>query len=237
MTDALATITIPEEGALLIKQALSFPVDVQGVKILTPEEAQAAVDQTREIKALGKRIEDYRKSLTDPMRAEINAIMDTFRPAMEFLAKVEAALKGSITAFDQEQRRLAAAAAAEARRQEEAERQRQAQEQAAAEALLAQAEQAAAAGDTAGAEALEAQAMAAQEVAAPIATPAPVAIEKPRGAAMRQIWKARVVDSALVPDQFKVINEKALDAYAKAMKQDAKVPGVEFYAEDSLAIR
>ena len=233
--DALATL--PQEGAMLIQQALSFPVDVQGVKITTPEEAQGAVDQTRQIKALGKQIEDYRKSITDPMRAEIAAIMDTFRPAMEFLAKVETVLKGSITTYQQEQARIAAAAAAEARRQEDADRVRQAQEQAAAEALLVKAEEAAQAGDTATAEALEAQAMAAQESAAPISTyVAPVA-EKPRGAAMRKVWKARVIDPALVPDQFKTINEKALDAYAKAMKQDAKVPGVEFFAEDSLAIR
>jgi len=233
--DALATI--PQEGAALIHQALSFPVDIQGVKITTPEEAQGAVDQTRQIKALGKQIEDYRKSITDPMRAEIAAIMDTFRPAMEFLTKVETVLKGSITTYQQEQQRIAAAAAAEARRQEEADRARQAQEQAAAEALLVQAEEAAQAGYTAAAEALEAQAMAAQESAAPISTyVAPVA-EKPRGAAMRKVWKAKVIDPALVPDQFKTINEKALDAYAKAMKQDAKVPGVEFFAEDSLAIR
>ncbi len=229
--------TIPQEGALLIQQALSFPVDVQGVKIHTPEDAQGAVDQTRQIKALGKQIEDYRKSITDPMRAEIATIMDTFRPAMEFLTKVETVLKGSITTYQQEQQRLAAAAAAEARRQEDLDRKRQAEEQAAADALLAAAESASLAGDTAAAEALEAQAMAVQETATPINTyVAPVA-EKPRGAAIRKVWKARVIDPALVPDQFKTINEKALDAYAKSMKQDAKVAGVEFYSEDSLAIR
>lgn len=79
--------------------------------------------------------------------------------------------------------------------------------------------------------------MAAQAQAAPISTYVAPAMEKPKGAAIRKVWKARVIDAALVPDQFKTINEKALDAYAKSMKQDAKVPGVEFYSEDSLAIR
>jgi len=235
--DAIATITIPEEGALLIKQALSFPVEVQGVKITTPEESQAAVDQTRQIKALGKQIEDYRKSITDPMRAEIAAVMDTFRPAMEFLAKVETVLKGSITTFQQEQARIAAEAAKEQQRLQQQERDRQAEEQRNTEALLQQAEEAAASGDTAAAEALEEQALATQQSATPISVPAPVTVEKPRGAAMRKVWKCRVVNAALVPDQFKTVNEKALDAYAKSMKQDAKVEGCEFYSEDSLAIR
>ena len=235
MTDAL--VTIPEEGAQLITRAMSFPLEVQGVRIASPEEAQAAVNQTREIKALASEIEEYRKSLTKPLDDEKKAIMDTFRPATDFLAKVEVALKGAITTFQQEQARIAAAVAAEARRQEEADRKRQAEEQAAAEALLVKAEEAAASGDTAAAEEFEAQAMATQAQAAPINTYVAAPAEKPRGAAIRKVWKARVVDAAIVPDQFKTINEKALDAYAKSMKQDAKVPGVEFYSEDSLAIR
>jgi hypothetical protein len=236
--DALVTITIPEEGALLIKQALSFPVDVQGVKINTPEESQAAVDQTRQIKTLSKQIETYRKSITDPKRAEIEAIMDKFRPAMEFLAKVEVVLKKSITDFDQEQRHLAAEAEKERQRLEKIERDRQAAEQAAAEALLVQAEQAAAAGDTAAAEALEEQAMAAQQVATPISVSVPITtVEKPRGAAVRKIWKCRIVDPKAVPAEFLMPNEKALDAYAKSMKENAALSGCEFFSEDSLAIR
>lgn len=232
-----ALVSIPEEGALLIKQALSFPVEVQGVKINTPEEAQLAVNQTREIKALAKQIEDYRKSITDPMRAKITAIMDTFRPATDFLDKVEKVLKASITTFDQEQRRIAAEAEKERQRLEQVERDRQAALAPKAEELLQQAEEAAQAGDTAKAEELEQQAMAVQEIAAPISVPVPVAPDKIRGAATRKVWKCRVVNAALVPDQFKIVNEKALDAYAKSMKESASLPGCEFYSEDSLAIR
>ena len=122
--DAVATTTLPPEGALLIKQAMEFPVDVKGVKISTPEESQAAVNQCRDIKALAKQIEEYRKSITDPMRAEIAAIMDTYCPAMEFLTKCEVALKGSITTFDQEQRRIAADLLKEQQRLQQLERAR-----------------------------------------------------------------------------------------------------------------
>ena len=232
-----ALITIPEEGAALIHQAMAFPVDVQGIKIHTPEEAQAAVDQTRQIKVLAGQIEEYRKSLTKPLDDQKKAIMDAYRPATEFLAKCEVALKGSITIFNQEQQRIAAAAEVERRRLERIEQERQAQEQAATEALLAQAEAAAASGDTTAAEALEAQAMAAQEGGAPIAVYVPAPVEKPRGASTKKIWKCRIVDPKKVPVEFCIPNVAALDAYAKAMKENASLAGCEFFCEDSLSIR
>ncbi|WP_257306267.1 hypothetical protein [Geothrix campi] len=234
--DATLALITPEAQALA-QDAESTLGLIQAVKITTAEECQAAVDQTREIKAKAARLEETRKAMTRPLDDAKKAIMDFFRAPAELLAKAETVLKGSITTFQQEQARIAALAAAEARRQEEADRQRQAEEQAAAEALLVQAEQAAVSGDTATAEALEEKAMATQAAAAPIASYVAPVVEKPRGAAMRKIWKARVIDAALVPDQFKTVNLQALDAYAKSMKADAKVPGVEFYAEDSLAIR
>lgn len=234
--DATLALITPEAEAIAHEAETTLGV-IQAVRITTAEECQAAVDQTREIKAKAARLEETRKAMTRPLDDAKKAIMDFFRGPADLLAKAETLLKGSITTFQQEQARIAAAAAAEARRQEEADRARQAEEQAAAEALLQQAEAAALAGDTATAEALEEKAMAAQAQAAPISTYVAPAMEKPKGAAIRKVWKARVIDAALVPDQFKTINEKALDAYAKSMKQDAKVPGVEFYSEDSLAIR
>lgn len=237
METSAELVTIPAEGRALITQAMAFPVDVQGVKISTHVEAEAAIAQTRQIKTLAAEIEEFRKSLTKPLDDEKKAIMDTFRPATDFLARVEVALKKSITDFNQEQARITAEAEKERQRLEQVERDRQAAMAPKADELLAQAEQAALAGDTAGAEALEEQAMAVQKIAAPIAVSAPAPPIKLRGASTTKIWKCRVVDAAKVPDQFKTVNEKALDAYAKAMKQDASLPGCEFYCEDSLAIR
>jgi len=236
--DALATITLPEEGAQLITRAMSFPLEVQGVRIASPEEAQAAVNQTREIKALASDIEEYRKSLTKPLDDEKKAIMDTFQPATEFLAKVEVALKGAITTFQQEQARIAAAAAAEARRQEEVDRRRQAEEQAAAEALLAQAEEAAASGNTAAAEALEEQALALQESAAPIATYMPPVVTKTKGASSRTIWKCKVVDPSKLDRAYLMPNQVVLDALAATAKGIGAAPsGCEWTSSDLLSIR
>ncbi len=229
--------TIPEDGLVLIQQAMEFPVDVQSVKITTPEEAQQAVNQTSEIKALAKKIDAHRKARTDAKRAEIEAITEEYRPALEFLDKAEKALKGSLVSFGQEQQRIAAAALKEQLRLDQIERDRQAALQPKAEALLVQAEEAEASGDTAQAEALEQQTMALQTSAAPISTYVPPPAPKLKGMATKKIWKCRVIDATKVPAAFCMPNEKALDAYAKTMKENAKLDGCEFYAEDSLAIK
>lgn len=65
-----------------------------------------------------------------------------------------------------------------------------------------------------------------------IATPAKVA-----GESARVTWKARVVDVSLVPREYMIVNETALQAMARATNGAIRVPGVEFYAESSLAVR
>ena len=230
-------ISITPEAQELIAFAHTFLTTATAIRITTPEESQAAVDQTRQIKECAKTVEEVRKSFTAPLDDQKKSYMDLFRPASDVLVKAEQLLKSAITTFNQEQQRIAAKAEEERRRQEQVERGRQVEEQKQAAALLEKSEQAAAAGNYEEAEALEQQAAAVQEVAAPIACPAIIAPEKPKGAAFKKVWKARVVDASLVPEQFKIVNEKALDAYAKSMKEGAKLPGVVFYTEDSLAIR
>jgi hypothetical protein len=57
------------------------------------------------------------------------------------------------------------------------------------------------------------------------------------GVSARKNYRARVVNPDLVPDSFWVIDETALGAYARAMKEKASVPGVEFYVEESQSVR
>ena len=60
--------------------------------------------------------------------------------------------------------------------------------------------------------------------------------EKSKGESTRKIWKSRVIDINKVPRVFMVVDEKALNAYAKATKGVVPVEGIEFYQESSLAI-
>ena len=58
------------------------------------------------------------------------------------------------------------------------------------------------------------------------------------GISIRQTWKAEVINPDLVTSRFKTIIDKvALNAYARAMKGEAKEPGVRFYPSDSVSAR
>jgi len=76
----------------------------------------------------------------------------------------------------------------------------------------------------------------AAQVVAPVVQVA-AAAPKIEGVSVRKIWKARVVDVAKVPREFMVVNDRALDSYAKATKGAVQVAGVEFYQDESMAVR
>ena len=48
----------------------------------------------------------------------------------------------------------------------------------------------------------------------------------------RKLWKAKVVDFKLLPEEYKMPDVTKLNAVAKTLKDKAKVPGVEFYYEN-----
>lgn len=63
----------------------------------------------------------------------------------------------------------------------------------------------------------------------------PVAPSKAVGERTRKTWKARVINESLVPREFLIVNEAALDAFARTTKGATNVAGVEFYEESILA--
>lgn len=189
---------------------------------------------------------EYAALLNKQAKDEIKVITDAFKPhkdnafkAHKDLCKAEAEqlapfksitniLKPKILKYTNEQEAIT-----EKARQEKIAKQRQAEAEAKAEAEKAKEAQVDAlieAGDLEKAEAV---------MEAP--TPEPVAAfvpeekpEKVAGAGTRKIWKARVLDSTKVPDMFKIVDQKALDAYAKSTKGTQKMEGVEFYQETQL---
>jgi hypothetical protein len=233
--DALSTLT-PEAKAL-VHEADTALTGISAIRVTTPEECQGLVDQLKDIKTKAKKLEEIRFSMTRPIDAAKQAIMDFFRGPAEVLAKCETVGKAEISRWNAEQARIAAAAEAERRRQEALERERLAEEQRQAEALLAQADAAMEAGDVEAAEKLEAQAAHVQEAATPICAPVNFAPVKAKGTSSRKIWKCRVTNPDLVPREYWMINADALDAFAKAMKENARLPGCEFTCEDCVSIR
>jgi hypothetical protein len=76
-----------------------------------------------------------------------------------------------------------------------------------------------------------------EQAAAVVAPVIEVAREAPKvsGQSIRKTWKARVTDIQQVPREWLIVNESALNAFAKSTKGAVKVPGVEFFEESTLA--
>lgn len=71
------------------------------------------------------------------------------------------------------------------------------------------------------------------QVPAVIIAPGP----KPQGISTAAIWKAKIVDEKLIPREFLMADHAKINSYARTMKADAKIPGVEFYDETSVRVR
>lgn len=57
----------------------------------------------------------------------------------------------------------------------------------------------------------------------------------PAGVQQRTIWKWRVTDPALVPDEYKVIDSAKVTAQVNEHKGNTAIPGIEAYADTSIA--
>ena len=62
-------------------------------------------------------------------------------------------------------------------------------------------------------------------------------VEKVSGVSTRKIWKAIVTEKKLVPIEYMVVNQQALDAIARSTKGALDIPGVKFVEESTLNIR
>ena len=73
-------------------------------------------------------------------------------------------------------------------------------------------------------------------VIAPVIQVAPVAA-KQAGESTKKIWKYRITDETLIPREYLMPNDKALAGMASGTKGAIKIPGIEFYFENVMAIK
>lgn len=187
-----------------------------------PEMYGLAAEELKAIKSKARDLDEMRKSMTRPLDDAKKRIMDFFNKPLSFLTEAESLIKRSMLTYDREQER---------KRKEEEDRLRAAA-RAEQERLQKEAE------EKASQLAAEGKTEQAIEAAVVPVVPLPtVHVEQPKvaGISRRQNWKARIVDQMKVPRQFLTVDEKALNAYAKATKGEVPVDGVEFYAEDIIA--
>jgi len=205
----------------------------QALEIVDQATYDAAVE-------LGRAIKDIRAEAEAHHRPVIQAALEAHRRALEAYRRIDEPLKAAEVEI---KRRLSAWVAEQERLRQEAERRaREEAERAAAEALEAQLEQMEAAG--APVEVIET--IIRQAEAAPAAAPrvAPQ-YERAQGIAARKTYRAQVVSFidlvrwvAANPthENLLAVNQSALNALARAQRENLRIPGVRVVVEESVAI-
>jgi len=255
-------LVLPEE---LKKEVTTMEEMTRTVAVRTPEERVVVFGFIQAVKAKKRAIVDYFAEMKEAAFKAHRAISVAEKAETDKLDAFEAAGKRAIMNYDEtenqkrlaEQRRLQAIADEQARRerekaQQEAARQAEIEKsardkaEAARRAAMAASEaerakllsEAAAADRKAAAAAAKSENAAniAESVVAAVVEVAPVA-EKQKGESVRKVWKWRLVDAALVPREYMVVNEAALNKMAGAMKGAIIIPGIQWYSEDSMSVR
>ena len=180
----------------------------------------SGAENLRSLKTLTHNLEESRKALVAPHVLANTTINSIYKHLVAKVDIVATALKKGMLDY---QAQLA---------KEQAEQARKAREAAAKEEarLLAQAEAARSKGNEVRAEALENRAM--NVTAAPPPPP-----PKAAGVADRTVWKYEITNAALVPMEYRVIDEKRIGAMVRSMKADTNIPGVRVWSEKDYSVR
>lgn len=183
-----------------------------------------AVELGRALKAMLSGIEEFWEPLISSAFKQHRALVARKK---EMTAPVEVAvtkLKLLITSYEYEEerkRREGERIAAEALRKQQED-----------EAIL-EAQRLRAAGDSLGADSVIEQAIAAPPPPVILQSTVPVMA----GKSSRQNWKFRVTNEALIPREYLCVDEQKLGAVVRALKDKAKIPGIEAYPEAVVSFR
>lgn len=182
----------------------------EGRVITTIEQAKAATDDLSVISKLRKLMDDKRKALLAPLEAQKVEIRETYNFLMAPVLAADKITRDKMLDFDKEQERIRL-------EQEEINRKRL--------------------------EAAEAEMRLKGELTEPVnlievAPEAPKSISTDMGAAGRtDHWKYEVIDFALLPDEYKVVDTAMLNSIAKKHHDQKQIPGVRFYNEPIITVR
>ena len=208
----------------MLKEARSW-------EITTPETAVAAAGDLKLIKGLSKELEAKRTAITGPINQALREVNALFKPAKEWLAQAERLLKDKLLTYSAEQDRIA--------------RERQAEADALARKEREKLERRAAKAEEKGkAEKAEVLRDVAETTAAPVIESAAPKLD---GIATRETWKAVVTDELALIRHIAIerndllplleIDQSGLNAWARRLKDELDLPGVEVRKETSIAAR
>lgn len=212
------TNQIKEKSLEVIKQANEF-------KIATQEHFSLAGEFLKKLKTVQKQIADTFDPIITKARSALNEAREQKDKHLNPILEAETLVKKKMLIFkseeDKKRREYEEKLAEEARQKELKEKQR----------LEKQALKAEAKGDTERAEEL-------REKKEEVFVPAPIIpeAEKTEGISTKIIWKARIIDESLVPREYMLVDLIKLSKLARAVHNTMKIPGVEFYSEECMAV-
>lgn len=250
--------TLKAEVAPVVQRA-------EAMVISTPQDYEMAAEFCKTVKGAAMRVVEFFAPMVKANLEATRRTNDAKAQLLNPLVAAEASIKNKQTAYSREQERIRLAeqqrlqaiedervrkekakADASARLQREKEAAARAKQER-LERLAAQARneverhKAAAAAEAARkvAEAAAAKAAVKEDAADAVGPAAVVTVASKtpviKGQHFTRTWKARVVDVKAVPREWLVVNEQALQAFARSTKGAVQVAGVEFYEETSLA--
>jgi len=205
---------IPNEAKIAIKTAFDIAGSAE-VLIDSQRKYETAASMRIKLKTKIGELDSLRRSITKPLDTAKKTVMDLFREPIERLDFLEGKIKISMIHYRQKIE--------------------EAKQLAEKRMILEKAE-------------LEKQAVAAIEkgdldtmhqkiqLADKVYYDKPVFYEA-ENTSMRTIWKWKVVDEMAIPREYLMIDEKKLNEAARTLKEQASVPGVEFYTRDTIVSR
>lgn len=215
-------------------EALSTVDHANRLVVVDNVSREQAAEFGRGIAGLLKQTVDWFGPMKRAAAAAHKAICSKENEVVEPLEAAKRYLSSQIGSYDQRMERE--------RREEEQRQQKIAADQAAAEAKRLSEEQALtdaieleAAGDKNGAEAVLNNPVPLPVFVPPVVVPR--SVPKAQGVSSSQAWKFRVTNLAAVPDEYKILDEKAVGKVVRAMKDKTKIPGIEVYPEGRASFR
>lgn len=178
--------------------------------ITTIEDVKGVNDDLALISKLKKAMESKRKSLLEPLKAQSDAIRETYTFLMAPVLEAGQIYREKMLAYNAEQERV---------RKEQLEINRKRQEAAEQEMRLK--------GEiTESVDLVEVAPKASKKVSTEMG-----------GSGQRDNWKWEVEDFALLPNEYKVVDSSMLTAVAKKHHDQKQIPGVRFYNEPIITVR
>lgn len=240
---------VKKELAKYDKVLIKMENEGQSLTVTDKPSQTRAIEVAGGAKTLGKNVKKAMETMIGPANDYVKLVRNLFRPVLDRFEAVEKGLKDKAGAFEvqerlaqqkrdaearEEARKLQEKIDFEAREQREAALRKardaaeklQSEKDAAARAILEQTVK----------EETEAAAMEVPQVVVPTVAPQQTVTRTETGSGhMRMVWEIEVIAPSMVPDKYKIVDEKAIRADVKAGIR--QIPGVKIFEKPVMAIR